>query len=446
MHRPASLELESVAVSTGSAQRRWLTRSKVLGLALLAAGVLNSAFLVTAPGTFDVTDPRRGFLVWMDDVVILGPVDGYRYNPYDYPPGTKTLLGLAGKAGDAVGLSRSNSLKLLLLGFQALAALVAFFLTGDILLTGALWFCTTTSAIGQGYLDILYAPFLVASLIGLLRNRPVQAWGLLLACCAIKPQPLVLLPFYVVHLTSLGGLRDVWRVAREPRTWGAAIWTTIAVLLLVVTFGRTHETRQWSVVQAVQKATAHKEISGNAMNAGWIGSYIYQVAKHGQLGPARERDSTWRNPIKVVAAAIVAWILWLQIGLPKTPHTVLLSLLAGYLAYFTFNAGVHENHLFIAMIIALFLATLPDALRSGWSRTRELTLAIGVIVFAHLNPLLFFGWRGGDREPTLIGGPTGLDISVPLATFSIVLFVATVLCLRAAGRPAMMVAQESSRR
>ena len=80
------------------------------------------------------------------------------------------------------------------------------------------------------------------------------------------------------------------------------------------------------------------------------------------------------------------------------------------------------------------------------SRTRELTLAIGVIAFAHLNPLLFYGWRGGDREPTLIGGPTGLDISVPLATFSIVLFVATVLCLRAAGRPAMMVAQESTRR
>ena len=444
MHRPASLE--SALVPHGRSRTSWLFRSKTLGVALLVAGMLSSAILVTAPGTFDVTDPRRGFLVWMDDVVVLGPVDGYRYNPYDYPPGTKTLLGLAGKVGDAIGISRPNSLKLLLLGFQAMTALVAFFLTGDILLAGALWLFTTTSAIGQGYLDILYAPFLVASLVGLQRNRPLQAWGLLLVCCAIKPQPLVLLPFYVVHLTGLSGLKDVARVAREPRTWGGAIWTTIAVLLLVVTFGRTHETRQWSVVQAVQKATAHKEISGNAMNAGWIGSYIYQVAKHHQLGPADERDSTWRNPIKVVAAAIVAWILWLQIGLPKTPHTVLLSLLGGYLAYFTFNAGVHENHLFIAMIIALFLATLPDELRHGWSRARELTLAIGVIAFAHLNPLLFFGWRGGDRQPTLIGGPTGLDISVPLATFSIVLFAATVFSLRAAGRPAMMVAEESTRR
>ena len=441
MHRPATLP--SAAASAVLPGTTWLSRSRVLGIALLITGMLSSAVLVSAPGTFDVTDPRRGFLVWMDDVVILGPTEGYRYNPYDYPPGTKTLLGLAGKAGDAVGLSRPNSLKLLLLTFQALSALVAFALTGDLLLTGAIWIFTTTSAIGQGYLDILYTPFLVASLVGLLKQRPLQAWGLLLVCCAIKPQPLVLLPFYAVHLTGLSGLKDAWRVARQPGTWGAAVWTAIAVLLLVVTFGRTHETRQWAVVQAVQKATAHKEISGNAMNAGWIGSYIYQVIRHGELGPVLERDSAWRNPIKVVAAAIVAWILWLQIVLPKTPRTALLALLGGYLAYFTFNAGVHENHLFIAMIVALFLATIPGHASTAWNRPRDVALALGVIAFAHLNPLLFFHWSGGDREPTLIGGPNGLDISVPLSIVSIVLFVATVRALRAsAARPAIIVAQE----
>ena len=121
---------------------------------------------------------------------------------------------------------------------------------------------------------------------------------------------------------------------------------------------------------------------------------------------------------------------------------MLLALLGGYLAYFTFNAGVHENHLFIAMMIALFLAALPDEARTGARRTRELAIAVGVVAFAHLNPLLFYSWRGGNRDPTLIGGPTGLDISVPLATISIVLFVATVLCLRASGRPAIISARK----
>jgi hypothetical protein len=402
-------------------------------LVLLVAGVLSSTALATAPGTFDVTDPRRGFLVWMDDVVVLGPVEGYRYNPYDYPPGTKTLLGLAGTIGDAAGISRLNSLKLLLVTFQLLTALVAFALTGDLLLTGLLWLCTTLSAIGQGYLDILYAPFLVGSLIGLLRNQPLQAWGLLVVCCAIKPQPLVLLPFYAVHLTGLAGLKDLKRVAGDSGTWAFGIWTAIAILALVVTFGRT-ETGQWAVIEAVQRATAHKELSGNAMNVPWIGSYVYQVSKDHALGPARERDSTWRNPIKVGAAAVVAWILWLQIVSPKTPHTAVLALLGGYLAYFTFNAGVHENHLFIAMILGLLLVTGAGQARAGPTRTRELWLGLAIVGFAHLNPLLFFSWRGGDRAPTLVGGSEGLDISVPLAILSVVLFVAAVNGLCASGR------------
>lgn len=430
MHQPASLE--SAVPPTVENRVGWLTRARALGLVLLVTGVLSSTALATAPGTFDVTDPRRGFLVWMDDVVILGPVDGYRYNPYDYPPGTKTLLGLAGMVGDAAGISRPNSLKLLLLAFQALTALVVFALTRDLLLTGAMWMCTTLSAIGQGYLDILYAPFLVASLVGLMRDRALQAWGFLLLCCAIKPQPLVLLPFYAVHLTGLSSVKDLRRVAVDSRTWAFGIWTAIAILAIVVTFGKT-ETQQWAVVQAVQKATAHKELSGNAMNVPWIGSYIYQVNKYRELGAARERDSPWRNPIKVGAAAIVAWILWLQIRLPKTPHTVLLSLLGGYLAYFTFNAGVHENHLFIAMVLGLFLAAMPSHSRIGGHNTRELWIGLGVVAFAHLNPLLFFSWRGGDRAPTLLGGPAGLDISVPLAMISVVLFLATVQCLRATG-------------
>lgn len=425
------------APAAHAAQRAgWLTRSRVVGIGLLLAGLLSSSLLVSAPGTFDVTDPRRGFLTWMDDAVVLGPIEGYRYNPYDYPPGTKTLLGLAGSIGDAFGMTRPMSLKVMLLQFQALTALAALALTGDVLLAGCLWLVTTTSTIGQGYLDILYAPFLVASIVGLQRNKPLQAWGLLCLCCMIKPQPYVLLPFYIVHLTGLSSWKDVPRLLRSPQTWGAVSWTLAALILLVVMFGRVQQTGQWAVVQAVQKATAHKELSGNAMNLPWLGSYVYQVVHHdGALGPVHERDSTWRNPIKVVAALIVAWMLWLQIRLPKTPHTVLLALLAGYLAYFTFNAGVHENHLFIAMVIALLIATMPERLRTGWSRGREVALAAGVIAFGHLNPLLFFGWRGGDRPPTLLGGPEGLDISAPLSLISVVLFVATVFCLRASGRP-----------
>jgi hypothetical protein len=431
MFRRTSLE-SSAAFWAGRESATWQRRQTLVGAVLLALGMLSSVALINAPGTFDVTDPRVGFLAWMDDSVRYGLVDGYRWDPYDYPPGTKVLLGLAGRAGDAIGITRAESLKALLLVFQALTAAVVLALTRNALLAGCVWLCTTTSAIGQGYLDILYAPFLIVSLVGLAQSRPFQAWGFLLVACAIKPQPLVLVPFYVVHLLHIRGVTDLWRVVREPVTWGAASWTAVAVLLFVVTFGRT-DSGNWAVVQALQKATAHKEVSGNAMNAGWIGSYVYQVAKYEELGPNRLRDTTWRAAIKAVAAVILAWVLWLQVRLPKRPETALLAALAGYMAYFTFNAGVHENHLFIAMLIALLTVGHQHFRWSGPGR-RHLFLAIGVVAFAHLNPLLFFDWRGFDREPTLIGGPTGLDISVPLSVISLVLFAASARALVASGR------------
>jgi hypothetical protein len=170
------------------------------------------------------------------------------------------------------------------------------------------------------------------------------------------------------------------------------------------------------------------------MNAPWIGSYVYQVGKYGEMGPALVRDTKWRGAIKTVAASILAWVLWVQMRAPKTPHAALLSLLAGYFAYFTFNAGVHENHVFIPMMIGLVMAFGVDPAGWGWRRHRHLVLAAAVVAFAHLNPLLFFEFSGRDRAPILIGGPTGLDVSVPLSLVSIVIFVLAVRYLRVTGR------------
>ena len=431
MHKPVSVESHGL-LWNGRVRGSSYSHPRLLGAILLLAGMVSSAVLVTAPGTFDVTDPRVGFLQWMDDSVRYGLIEGYRWDPYDYPPGTKVLLGLAGRTGDAIGFTRLESLKFLLLLSQALTAAVAFAMTRSLLFAGCVWLATTTSAMGQGYLDIIYAPFLLASIFGLMRGRPLQAWVCLLVSCTVKPQPLVLVPFYLVHLFGIQSARDLWRVARSPTTWGAASWTAAAVLLFVVTFGRT-DSGQWSVVQALQKATAHREVSGNAMNVPWIGSYVYQVVKDGKMGPARLRDTHWRGAIKTAAALILGGVIWLQMRAPKTPHTALLSLLTGYFAYFTFNAGVHENHLFIPMLLALVMAFGAFGVdQTGWDkrRTGYLLLAAGVIAFSHLNPLLFYDFHGNNRTPTLIGGENGLDVSVPLALFSIAIFVVAVRYLR----------------
>jgi hypothetical protein len=55
-----------------------LAFNRLVGGVLLAAGILTSIALAPAPGTLDVTNPRYGFLSWMNDAVEDGITGGYR--------------------------------------------------------------------------------------------------------------------------------------------------------------------------------------------------------------------------------------------------------------------------------------------------------------------------------------------------------------------------------
>jgi hypothetical protein len=64
---------------------------------------------------------------------------------------------------------------------------------------------------------------------------------------------------------------------------------------------------------------------------------------------------------------------------------LLQATLIAMLAYFSLNPGVHENHLFLAAVLALvYLQERPE----------ELWLCVFVIVTAVLNPILFYGLDG----------------------------------------------------
>jgi hypothetical protein len=61
----------------------------------------------------------------------------------------------------------------------------------------------------------------------------------------------------------------------------------------------------------------------------------------------------WRWTRRFVAFYVWAWVA--SVRQPKSFGRLLRFSLVGYLAYFTFNTGVHENHLFLAVIVAVAL-------------------------------------------------------------------------------------------
>jgi hypothetical protein len=82
----------------------------------------------------------------------------------------------------------------------------------------------------------------------------------------------------------------------------------------------------------------------------------------------------------------------------------------GYLSYFLFNAGVHENHLFPIACLTWILAFIDSS---------QLVRAVNLSVAANINLFVFYGVFG-PRSPCVIAG---VDITLLFALANIGLFV-----------------------
>jgi hypothetical protein len=129
------------------------------------------------------------------------------------------------------------------------------------------------------------------------------------------------------------------------------------------------------------------------------------------------------GPLKLLFAGGFGAILIWFFTRPKTFPNLLLFATLGYLAYFTLNTGVHENHLFLACLLLGLLAhrertTLPD-------------LAVWAALL-NINMVVFYGLDGRGLPFSPVVG--GLDLTLPLALLTVLLFVGFFARVRAAAR------------
>jgi hypothetical protein len=121
-----------------------------------------------------------------------------------------------------------------------------------------------------------------------------------------------------------------------------------------------------------------------------------------------------RGPVVVWPNKILFYLSYVAILVafvrqPKTFARLIVYLMLGYLAYFSFNTGVHENHLFLICCVAWILV---------WLDRDELIRAINLTLAANANLFLFFGAFGQRLNP-VIGG---FDITLVFAVANLCLF------------------------
>ena len=385
--------------------RRWpLPQVRIAQGGAFAALAVLTVLAIRLPGTGDMEIWER----WISNAGRLGILEGFTENAADYPPGASMVLWSAGMVGTALGWVPAAAIKFSLAVGLGVALIAFFAWTRNRAATLGLWAAVLLNSVALGYLDIYTAPFLVLSLRALSEARNGWALTWFTVACLLKWQPALIGPFLLLHV--IGTVRrptldDTRRVA-----WLLAPSAAV-VLVVVVAFGAM------PVAWAFARSLGHRSLSADALNLGWVITWLQQGAAHG--GDALfdrvvyvARAPLWaRLGAKMLFAGQFVVLLWRYARRPASFDRTLAYALMGSLAYVIFNSGVHENHWFVPTVLAVALAARDAAWRAP-------AIAIGGL--ANLNLLLFYGFSGhGPGDSRVIG----IDITVPLSMLAVAFYV-----------------------
>jgi hypothetical protein len=361
------------------------------------------------------------WLSWVDDISNHGLIDGYAYTggvyAHDYPPLAFIMLMAVSRCASAFGTIPFVVLKCSLLLFLFGTSVCFYWFTRNLVLTAALEFSLVLSSVALGYLDIWFAPFLIAGLFCLQRGH--LKWGVVLFAisCSIKWQPLIIAPFIFLYAWDRAGDGKSSRSRIFPRIMPFALGAIVVALPFVFVFGV-------AVIQSLQRAMNHTYLSGLAMNLAWIHTWLLHVVQpekygalvNGQINLIHVQEGFVKLPEKLLFyAGYVAVFIGFARQMKTFGRLILYSIL-GYFAYFIFNTGVHENHLFLVVCLAWILAFVDSG---------QLTRCINLTIVANINPILFYGFFGqGLPFDRLI---LGIDTSLLFAAANIYLFVELAL-------------------
>lgn len=373
--------------------------------------ILFALLVLRAPGT---TDASNFFLPWMERALKDGLSASYRAITDDYPPLSTVILFIVAKIGALFSLDTFLSFKSSL-GATLLGTTLCFaWWTRDAVLTAVLAFSLYLNGVALGYIDTYWAPTFILSLWAL-REKKVALFSALFAFSSlIKWQPLIVAPFLVLHAFSLPvghpySFRMFARRAAELIAPAAAV-----VLPAIFVFG-------WRpMIASLDHALNQELLSGNALNFNWLVTWFMEAFHSEWYGGMSDGivkaiiidpSLAWAKGIKLVFALFYLGAFWRLFRSRNSFSAAIECSLVGYLSYFVFSIGVHENHLFLATVLAVLGVSLTH---SGGPR------AVFVVAASNLNLVAFYGFTG---TPLPFSPVVGVDVSVVFSAVNVLLFL-----------------------
>jgi hypothetical protein len=361
-------------------------------LVLLAIGVAACGLLLRSRGTSDVAIWEG----WVARTRELGLTTTYARIRTPWPPGAISVLRLF----DALGSGDAFfTVKVAITTFLAGTAFVVAMWMREVAGATIAITAIAINSVGLGYLDVLFALPLLLSLWALQRDRLAAFSALFATACLIKPQPVTIAPFIVIFLAY----RITTRTSRiDGRKLAAA---TLPALAVASAFGAAFG--PYPIGRACWRAISSPYVSGNALNLNWI----LGAVDHGVIATGRELDPLYISQVHVwipivarltfaVATIVILYAFWRG---SRTFEQLIGASIAGALAYFAFNTGVHENHLFLACILSVV---------GLWFLPRYRIEMIIVIMITQVNLVAFYGLTGTLGSSRVFAQ---VDVTIPLA-------------------------------
>src|SRR5436309_11580550 len=247
-------------------------------VALLLLVSLIAVSLFFSPGTGDVSI----WVDWIREISSYGLIGGFKHSGTDYPPLAFVLLAAVSRGAATFGIAQFLALKFSLLIFLLATAACFYWFTRNLILTAALEFTLILNSVALGYIDIYFAPFLIAGLFQLRRGNLNRGVLLFTISCFIKWQPVIIAPFICSYVLSLAQGGPDTHCKPQMRILPFALATVAVALPIITVFGA-------AVIHSLGRGmTDDPVLSGNALNLSWLHTWALHLAQPGTYGALKD--------------------------------------------------------------------------------------------------------------------------------------------------------------
>jgi hypothetical protein len=386
----------------------------MLGALVITLVLLVILSLLNSPGTDDVA---QYWVPWADHAADLGGPAGFAIDEaqYGYPPFGSVILASVVRIGRALGIGTFESLKWSLAAFLVATSLLVWLWTRNLIVTILFCLALLLNSVALGYIDIYFAPSLILALWALKVRKWIWFTVFFVITCLTKWQPVIIAPFIALYILDIQHIQH-WRQIDFKKLAVTVLLPAVAVLgLTLLVFEAA------PLALSLGKALNNEFLSGDALNFSWIETHWLHVFYPDDFGGLIGGEAGYivSDALRVTLLPKLLFFLTYAVALvaffrrEKTFENLINFSLIGYLAYFTFNTGVHENHLFLAAILAVILF---------WINREQLSVMLILILMSNVNLVLFFGIDGKELPFSRAIGNT-VDVALLLSIFNVIFFL-----------------------